>query len=111
MARDDRSGRPHSPGIRDDGPWNCRDGALLGELGPQPFVVEGEDLDVLGKRVDGPEKVGDLFVAGATCFAEFALELADVFAQGRGNVGTAGAFVDALPERLQGLGGPVCGRP
>jgi hypothetical protein len=29
------------------------------------------------------------------------LGLADAFAQRRGNVGTAGAFVDALPERLQ----------
>jgi hypothetical protein len=39
---------------------------LSGQLGPQPFVVEGEDLDVLGERVDGPTKVGDLFVAGAS---------------------------------------------
>ncbi|MGW7692990.1 hypothetical protein ACWGMA_29715 [Streptomyces asiaticus] len=66
---------------------------------------------MLGERVDGPAKVGDLLVAGSTCFAEFALELADALAQGRGNVGAAGAFVDALPEGLQRLGGPVGGRP
>lgn len=66
---------------------------------------------MLGERVDGPAKVGDLFVPGATCFAEFALELSDAFTQGRGNVGAAGAFVDALTKGIQGLGGPISGRP
>ncbi|MGV2921401.1 hypothetical protein [Streptomyces alfalfae] len=44
----------------------------------------------MGKGVDGPAKIGDLFVAGATCFAKFALELADALAQG---VGTSGPLV------------------
>lgn len=62
------------------------DGALPGEFGPQPLAVKDEDLDVLREGVDGPAEVGDLFVAGATRFAEFALELADALAGGRGNV-------------------------
>lgn len=66
---------------------------------------------MLGESVDRTAKSCDLLVAGSSRLAKLALKFLDALAQGRRDVGAAGAFVNVLSEEFQDIVGPVGGRP